>query len=91
MPIDPELLNIIRCPITKVSLRLLTAEQLDTLNERISSDSVRYADGSAVEAKLAEGLITETGTTIYRIDAGIPVMIEDRSIPAGALELNAKA
>jgi uncharacterized protein YbaR (Trm112 family) len=35
---------------------------------------------------LQEGLITEDGQTIYRIDDGIPVMLIDKGIPANQLE-----
>ena len=81
MPIDPKLLEIIRCPVTKIALFLLKAEQLENLNSQISAGEVLYADGSVVEEKLTDGLITANGNRVYRIESGIPVMLEERSIP----------
>ncbi len=81
LPIDPKLLEIIRCPVTKVSLYPLTSDQLEKLNRQISARQVQYADGSEVDQELADGLITATGTRIYRIDSGIPIMLEERCIP----------
>ena len=42
----------------------------------------KFADGSPVEAELSEALVTTNGTTIYTVEDGIPIMLEDRAIPA---------
>ena len=55
--------------------------RLEAINEAIRAGRVRFADGSAVEAEFTEALITSTGTTIYPVEDGIPIMLEDRSIP----------
>jgi len=52
------------------------------MNEAIRGGDVKHADGSPVENELAEALITATGTTIYPVEDGIPLMLEDRSIAA---------
>lgn len=86
MPISEELLQILCCPRTKVPVKMLPAEQLAELNERIAKGAVKYSDGNSVEKPLEEGLITEDGETIYRIDDGIPVMLVDQGIPARQLK-----
>ena len=60
----------------------MSAARLQALNEAIREGRVRFADGSPVEAELSEALITTTGTTIYPVEDGIPLMLEDRSIAA---------
>ena len=50
------------------------------------SGEVRYADGSTVDKVLGEALITENGTTVYRVDEGIPVMLEEQGIPTAPLD-----
>jgi uncharacterized protein YbaR (Trm112 family) len=82
MPIDKELLEILCCPRTKVPVRMVSADQLAKLNERIAAGVVKYYDNNPVEKPLQEGLITEDGETIYRIDDGIPVMLVEQGIPA---------
>jgi uncharacterized protein YbaR (Trm112 family) len=81
MPISEDLLEILCCPRTKVPVQMLPADQLASLNDRISQGGVTYQDDSPVETPLQEGLITEDGATIYRIDDSIPVMLVDQGIP----------
>ena len=81
MPISEQLLEILRCPASKTPLRPLSDEEIAELNARIKSEAVTYQDGSAVDSPLAEGLITEDGATIYRIDENIPVMLVEMGIP----------
>ena len=85
MPISQELLEILCCPRTKVPVRMLPADRLAKLNEQIAKGSVKYYDGNAVDKPLDEGLITDDGQVIYRIDDGIPVMLVDQGIPAGQI------
>ncbi len=80
MPIDSKLLKILRCPQTKQSLRMLTKQQLEQINVKISEGTVRHSNGSFVNTELEAGLITENGNLIYRIDSDIPVMLQDLSI-----------
>ena len=86
MPISQELLEILCCPRTKVPVRMLPAEGLAKLNAQIANGSVKYYDGNAVDKPLDEGLITDDGQFIYRIDDGIPVMLVDQGIPAGQID-----
>ncbi len=79
--IDPKLLEILRCPLTKQSLKHVSEDRIEELNSRISSGEVHYEDGTLVREAIVEGLITANGTRIYRIDAGIPIMLHGRSIP----------
>jgi uncharacterized protein YbaR (Trm112 family) len=80
MPISEDLLQILCCPRTKVPVGMLPAEQLAKLNEAISKGGVKNYDGSPVEGPLQEGLVTEDGKTVYRIDDSIPVMLVDQGI-----------
>ena len=66
----------------------LPAAKLQAVNEAIREGRVKHADGSPVETELGEALITSTGTTIYPVEDGIPLMLEDRSIAALQFELH---
>lgn len=90
MPIHRKLLEILRCPVTKQSLSYLADQKLKSLNEQIAdgTGTVHYSDGSLVEDILDEALVTDNGSLIYRIDSGIPVMLQDRSIPSAETEIN---
>ena len=80
MSVDKKLLAILCCPATKVPVKLLPKAKLKVLNDEIGEGGVRYVDGSPVKDPLSEALITENETTIYRIDDGIPVMLEEKGI-----------
>ena len=85
MPIDNKLLEILCCPVTKVPVKVLPKAQLTVLNERLTSGEVKRVNGEPLSERVDEALITENGTTIYRIDAGLPVMLEDEGIPTAQL------
>ena len=80
MPVDRKLLEILVCPVTKVPVQILPQQKLERLNRQIAETKVHYVDDSLVDTALEEALITESGTTIYRVDSGIPVMLEDKGI-----------
>ena len=81
MPINEQLLEILRCPATKAPLRPLSDDEINALNARIENEEVKCQDGNVVDKPLEEGLITEDGATVYRIDESIPVMLIEMGIP----------
>ncbi len=86
MPIDRKLLDILRCPVTKQQVFPLTDQQLSAINQAIAAGNVLYADGNAIASPLEEGLVTENKNRVYRIEQGIPVMLEDESILTDQVE-----
>ncbi len=82
MPIDRKLLEILRCPITKQQVFLLSEEQLKKINQEISSGNVLQVDGRTIKNTIKEGLITQNRNRVYLIEHNIPIMLEDDSILA---------
>ena len=80
MPIDSKLLEILRCPVTKQQVYVMSEEQLTAINDEISLGNVLQADGSTIETSIREGLITENKNRVYRVEKNIPIMLEDESI-----------
>ncbi len=80
MTIDRKLLEILVCPITKQPVSVLNEPKLTSLNRKIEAGEVRNHMGEQVSEPLREAVITDTGTTIYPVTEGIPVMLEDESI-----------
>ena len=58
----------------------MSATQLKNLNAEIEKGGVHLVSGEAITEPLKEGLITQSSRTIYRVDDGIPVMLEDQGI-----------
>ncbi|MGI9335608.1 MAG: Trm112 family protein [Gammaproteobacteria bacterium] len=82
MAIDSRLLDILVCPATRVPVKPLPKDKLATLNRYVGNGEVSYVSGKPVAETLGEALITTDGKLIYRVDEGIPVMLEDHGIQA---------
>ena len=80
MSIDGKLLEILCCPVTKSPVIKMTPAQLKNLNAEIEKGEVHLVSGEVITEPLQEGLITQSSKTIYRVDDGIPVMLEDQGI-----------
>lgn len=87
MPVDRKLLDILCCPTTKVPVRPLTKDQLATVNAAIEKGELKYFDQTVVDRPVEDGLLTENGERVYRVDDGIPIMLEDQAIFVKPLEL----
>ena len=87
MPVSKDLLEILCCPKTKVPVQELGEDKRSALNKLIETGSVKFMDGSIVETPLEEGLITEDGKTVYRVDDSIPIMLIDKGIPVQDLDI----
>lgn len=77
---DKQLLEILVCPVTGLSLSLAESNEIDALNAAIDEGTAEYADGSAVTKRVAALLVTRDHATGYRIDDGIPIMLPERGI-----------
>jgi len=86
MSIDPKLLHILRCPVTKQKLKAASDKEIELLNQLVTNQSLQHLDGSTVSESISTALVTENRQTIYKIANGIPVMLEDQSIPAHQIE-----
>ncbi len=83
MAIDKKLLEILVCPATKVPVKQLPQDRLAILNQCIEGGEIKRIDGEPVPSVLKEALITTDERTIYVVDNGIPVMLEEQGISAG--------
>lgn len=86
MSLDPKLLYILRCPVSKQKLSEVSDSDLEILNQYISDEALHHIDGTPVTEPLTAALTTENRHTIYKVVNGIPVMLENESIPAAQLE-----
>lgn len=77
---DKQLLEILVCPVTGLSLNLAETADIETLNTAINNGSVEYADGSRVTERITALLVTRDHATGYRVDDDIPVMLPEQGI-----------
>ncbi len=83
--VSEELLQILCCPVTKVAVRRLEPAGLEALNAAVAAGGARHADGTPVGQPLEAALVTADRATVYRVEAGIPVMLPGLGIPTAAL------
>lgn len=78
--VAPDLVEILVCPETKQAVRLATAPELASINEKIRAGTLRSRGGEAVKNELVEALVRADGKILYPVDDGIPVMLVEDSV-----------
>ena len=86
MTLERKLLDILVCPITKQSVRILDEDRLSQLNQLIEKGEIQSVGGQELDTALTEALITENGSTVYPVENQIPIMLEDRGIACHQIE-----
>ena len=77
---DPNLLNIICCPVTREKLSTATPKQLALINAEIANSTLKKLDGSIAEKPQSKALINATKTLLYPIEEDIPILLENEAI-----------
>ena len=77
---DPNLLNIICCPVTREKLSIVTSKQLEFINTEIVKNNLIKLDGSIAEKPQSKALINATKTLLYPIEEDIPILLEGKAI-----------
>ncbi len=88
MAIDPKLLDLIRCPLTRQPVASLSSDRLERLNELINEHKIKARDDTPVTVVLAEALVTEDGNIAYPVIDGFPVMMEEHGIQLSQLDVS---
>ena len=84
--VDPELVEILVCPDTKLNVDLAPADTVDKINLAIKENIVLNVDGQSVNDPLQDGLLREDDKIIYPVRDSIPVMLIGEGIPMEQFE-----
>ena len=84
--VDPELVEILVCPDTKLNVDLAPAETVEEINLAIKENIVLNVDGQSVKEPLQDGLLREDDKIIYPVRDSIPVMLIGEGIPMEQFE-----
>ena len=84
--VDPELVEILVCPDTKLNVDLAPAETIEKINMAIKENIVLNVDGQSVNNPLQDGLLREDDKIIYPVRDSIPVMLIGEGIPMEQFE-----
>jgi len=78
--IDPELLQMLRCPIDGIPLQLASESVVARLNEAIAQGEARDRMDQKLTDPVDAALVTADGRRGYPIRHGIPTLIADEAI-----------
>ena len=84
--VDPELVEILVCPDTKLNVDLAPAETVEKINLAIKENIVLNVDGQSIKEPLQDGLLREDNKIIYPVRDCIPVMLVGEGIPMDQFE-----
>lgn len=79
-PLLADLLEILRCPVTRQRLAPADPGQLARLNALISAGGLRNAAGEPVTSPLEAALVRADGAAAYPVRDGIPVLLTEESV-----------
>ena len=80
--IDSELLQMLRCPVTKSRLTSATSSDIENLNRRIQDGEIANRAGERVAAPLENGFINEDRSLIFPVRGEIIILTADQAIVA---------
>jgi uncharacterized protein YbaR (Trm112 family) len=78
--INPQLLEILRCPATRMRLCAADDKLLAALKAAAASGSLRTTGGSPLGKELDGALVREDGALAYAVVDGIPRLLVDEAI-----------
>lgn len=77
---DTEFSKIIRCPVTKSSLKTADSALITSLNQQIFEKKLANRIGQTIAVPLEGGYINESQTLLLPIRGGIVILVEDEAI-----------
>lgn len=78
--INPDLLQMLCCPETKLPLQEADDLLLKDLNQKISEKALKNLSGQILTTPLEGVLVTTDGTRAYPVIEDIPVLLADEAI-----------
>lgn len=85
--IAPEVLELLRCPLTGSRLKLASAELIESVNELIDDGQVLTRIQVAVSEPLDAGLVNDDDSLLVQVRKDVPTLISDELIDLQQLDL----
>lgn len=78
--IDAKLLEILCCPETYQKVRVVEANELSEINQKIAQGIMKRRSGEIEKNALEAALIREDGQVAYAVRNNIPIMLIEESL-----------
>jgi len=86
MTIDPKLLPLIKCPISRQPLQIASDELVERINKKIADGQLRDRSDTRVRDAIEQGLVNQQGGYLYPVRGGIPTLVADAAIEVEGLD-----
>lgn len=77
---DPQFLAILRCPVTRSTLQLVPADELERLNRRVAAGDIVNQIGQPVARPLDAALVNLDRSLIYPVWNEVPQLVAEEAI-----------
>ena len=82
---SPQLLEMIRCPVTHSNLKVASTDLLEDLNQQIANGKIVDRIGQTIQGALESALVNQDDSLLLPIRGGIVILIADQAISLGQL------
>jgi uncharacterized protein YbaR (Trm112 family) len=86
MAMNPNFLDMLRCPENKTTVSLADEWMVEQINRGIADRRINNRVGQPVQDPIEGGLVREDGQYLYPIVHGIPIMLVDDAIPLDQID-----
>ncbi len=83
LEISSNLVQMIRCPVTKSDLSVASEQVVLELNKQIESRKLLNQLGQVVEVPIESGFVNHDRSLLLPVRSGIVILIADQAIPLG--------
>ena len=84
--LSPDLIQFVRCPVTKFDLVPADQAMLDNVNDEIKHGNLVNQVGQTIESPIENGLVNADGSLLLPVRGGIVILISDQAIPLDQLK-----
>lgn len=78
--LDPLLLPLLRCPLSRQPLAVAPADILARLEAERAAGALRNRAGVALTEPIDEGLVRADGAVFFPVRSGIPLLVAEESV-----------
>ena len=82
----PEVLALLRCPISASSLSIAESSLVSELNQRIAAGKLFNRLGQPIEQPFEAGLVNEDQSLLFAVRGEIMVLVADQAIELNTVE-----
>ena len=85
-PIDSEILDLLRCPVTGSKLHFAKGDVVELINRRVQTGQLADRSGKLIELQIDAALVNADQSLLMPIRAGVISMAANRTIELSSIK-----